>query len=389
MTPLGGLRPGAESRHRQEITAADIDAFARLSGDDNPIHLHDESARRQGFRGRIAHGMLLGALLSRVLGTALPGPGVVWLSQTTRFIAPAYVGDHVEVVVRVTHRSRATRVVVLQTTIHNDRQETLMTGEAKMMTPAAGPPVPWERMTAVVTGAGRGIGAAVARGLGERGARVVVNYLRDAAAAEGVVADIETAGGRAVAVQADMASQEGPGTLAQAALDAFGAVDVLVNNATPAIERRPLEELSWSDVDRYWNTYARSAFLLAEAVLPGMKERGFGRFVHVLTTAMWGTPPPNLAGYVAAKSGLWGLARAMAVEVAPFGITVNAVSPSAVITDQWREESEARRRALALGVPAQRLASAQEVAATVLFLVGPEGGYLTGANLPVAGGEVM
>jgi 3-oxoacyl-[acyl-carrier protein] reductase len=109
----------------------------------------------------------------------------------------------------------------------------------------------------------------------------------------------------------------------------------------------------------------------------------------VLTTAMWGTPPVGNSAYVAAKSGLWGLAKGMAVELAPFGITVNAVSPSAVVTDQWEGESDRRRRAMAMAVPAKRLASPEEVAATVCFLAGDEGAYLTGANLPVAGGEVM
>jgi NAD(P)-dependent dehydrogenase (short-subunit alcohol dehydrogenase family) len=104
---------------------------------------------------------------------------------------------------------------------------------------------------------------------------------------------------------------------------------------------------------------------------------------------MWAAPPPDVAGYVAAKSGVWGLAKAMAVEFAPFGITVNAVSPSAVMTDQWDNASEARLRALTLKIPARRLPSAQEVADTVVYLVGNEAAYVTGTNFPVAGGEVM
>jgi len=166
-------------------------------------------------------------------------------------------------------------------------------------------------------------------------------------------------------------------------------VDVVVNNATPAIVRKPLDETEWDEVDAYWRTYVQSPFAIAKRVLPGMKERGFGRFVHILTTSIWGTPPPNLTGYVAAKSGLWGMAKSMAVELAPFGVTVNAVSPTSVITDQWDDTPDTRRRALVLQVPAQRLPSPEEVAATVMFLVGKEGASLTGANLPVAGGEVM
>lgn len=383
------LSEGEVARWSHEITDADVDAFAELSGDVNPLHLDDDFARRQGFRGRVVHGMLLSAWLSKVVGTILPGPGVLWLSQDTRFAAPAYVGDRIEVEVRITRRSPALRTLVLESTIRNQAGDALMTGEAKMMMLAESATVPWEDLTAVVTGASRGIGAAVARRLGAQGARVVVNYRSDETAAREVVEAVAATGGRAVAVQADVGLADDVGRLAEAALEEFGRIDVVVNNATPPIDRKPLDELAWDEVDRFWRTYVQSSFLLAQRVLPGMKERGFGRFVNVLTTATWGKPPPNLAGYVAAKSALWGLSRSMAVELAPFGITVNAISPSAVMTDQWSGESERRRRAIAMSIPAQRLASPDEVAAAVVYLAGPEGAYVTGANLPIGGGEVM
>ncbi len=371
-----------------EIGAADVDAFVALSGDDNPLHVDDDFARLHGFRGRVVHGMLVGAFLSRVVGTVLPGPGAVWLSQSIRFAQPVYVGDRVEVTVSVTHKAEALRTLVLDTTVRNQHGATVLSGEARMMMLPISQTPPWEELTAVVTGASRGIGAAVSRAIGERGGRVVVNYHASGEAADAVAADVRDAGGDAIAVQADVSTQEGAKALAQAAQDHYGRVDVLVNNATPPIDRKPMMDLGWEEVDRYWNTYVQSAFTLSQAVVPGMKDRGYGRIVHTLTSAMWGTPPPNTAGYVAAKCGLWGLAKAMAVELASFGITVNAVSPSAVMTDQWEDASDNRRRAMAMSIPAKRLAGPEEVAATVLFLIS-EGAYVTGANLPVAGGEVM
>ena len=386
---FASLAEGEIARWEHEISASDVDGFAELSGDDNPLHMDDGFAQQQGYRARVVHGMLLGAYLSRLVGTVLPGPGVVWLSQEVRFVAPAYIGDRIEVSVRLTHKSPALRTLVLETTISNQRKEKLVTGEGKMMMMAQKTSLPWTEMVVLVTGASRGIGASVARALGERGATVVVNYHERRDAADEVVSAVEAAGGRAMAVQADVADESSTAALADAALEAYGKVDAVVNSATPSIERKPLEELSWAEVDRYWRVYVQSAFVLSARLVPGMKERGFGRFVHLLTTATWGTPPRDVAGYVAAKSGLWGLARSMAVELAPDGITVNGVSPSAVITDQWAEASDNRRRALALSVPAQRLASPEEVAATILFLLGEDGSYVTGANLPVAGGEVM
>jgi 3-oxoacyl-[acyl-carrier protein] reductase len=249
--------------------------------------------------------------------------------------------------------------------------------------------VAWDEMVAVVTGGGRGIGAATARAFGEKGARVVVNYHQRSEAAEEVARAVSAAGGDAAAVRADVSTPAGAAALAEAALARYGRVDVLVNNATPPIDRKPLLELDWDEVDRYWQTYVQSAFSLMRAVVPSMQERGFGRIVNVLTTAIWGVPPPGTAGYVAAKSGLWGLVKSMAVELAPFGITVNAVSPSAVMTEQWDDTPDSRRRALSLRIPAQRLATAEEVAATVVYLASNEAAYVTGANFPVAGGEVM
>jgi 3-oxoacyl-[acyl-carrier protein] reductase len=386
--PFGQLVEGTSVSWSHTVTEADVDAFAALSGDDNPLHLDERFARQNGFRTRVAHGMLVGAFISRVLGTLLPGPGVLWLSQTMRFRRPVYVGEEIEVSGRITHRSEALRTLVLDVSVRT-ADEVVLTGEAKVMMLQTVQEVAWEEMTAVVTGSGRGIGAAVARALGAKGVGVVVNYRQDATSAEGVAAAIRESGGRAEVVQADVATVDGARSLAAAALDAFGRIDVLVNSATPSIDRKPLLELEWVEVERYWQTYVQSGFTLMQACVPGMRERGFGRIVHLLTTAMWGVPPAGTAGYVAAKSGLWGLAKAAAAELAPHGITVNAVSPSAVMTDQWEHTPENRRRGLALRIPAQRLASPEEVAETIVYLAGPGAGYVTGANFPVAGGEVM
>jgi acyl dehydratase len=130
--PFAELKQGDTVRWRHEITAEEVDCFARLSGDVNPLHLDDTFGQEHGFRGRVVHGALVSALISRVLGTELPGPGCLWLSQTTRFAQPVYIAEPIEVIVRVVHKSESLRTLVLETTVENLRGETVLTGEAKV-----------------------------------------------------------------------------------------------------------------------------------------------------------------------------------------------------------------------------------------------------------------
>lgn len=389
MPAIESLREGDMVRWGHQVTVEDIDRFAEVSGDDNPIHMDAGFARERGFRGRVVHGMLLGAFLSRVLGTKLPGAGALWLSQSLRFVQPVYVNDRIEVIVKVRYKSESLRMMVLETIVLNERGATVLEGEAKMMMPEQRQVVPWHEMVAIVTGGSRGIGAAVAKALGARGARVVVNYRMQKAAAEAVVSSIESAGGRAISVESDVSMHEGAGRLADAVLGQFGRVDVVINNATPPIAPKGFLELTWQEMDLYLRTYVQSTFTLAQKVVPGMKERRFGRLVQILTSYVQGVPPSELTAYVMAKNALWGMTKAMSVELAAHGITVDAVSPSPVMTDQWEGIPESRRRALALRTPLRRLATPEDVARAVVFLVGDGGDFLTGVNLPVAGGEVM
>lgn len=386
---FGQLGATEVSRWSHEVTAEDVDSFAQLSGDVNPLHLDDDFAKQHGFRGRIVHGMLVSAFLSRVLGTLLPGPGTLWLSQSTRFPQPVFIGDIVDVVVRVKHKSDALRTLVLETIVLNQSGETVLDGEARVMLLEQRQTVPWNDMVAVVTGASRGIGAAIALRLGEKGVQVVVNYHQQNDAAEEVVAAIKSTGGNALAVQADVSTVQGAGKLADNALSTFGRVDVIVNNATPPIVNKDILNLTWEEMDHYSQTYVQSVFTIAQHVVPGMKERGFGRIVNILTSYLWGQPPREMAGYVTAKSALWGLTKTMAVDLAADGITANAISPSPIMTDQWSEVSDRQRRAMGLKAPLRRLAMVEDVAQSVLFCVGEGGRFLTGVNLPVAGGEVM
>ena len=240
---------------------------------------------------------------------------------------------------------------------------------------------PWADGCALVTGASRGIGAAIARGLAEDGWPVGVNYRSDRRAAERVVADIEKQGGRALAIEADVTDPSAAEALHSAVEEAFQApVLVLVNNAGVTRDNlaAALGEEEWSEV---LDTDLTAAFRLTRRALRGMLRARAGRIVNIASVAGL-RANPGQSNYAAAKAGLIAFTRTAAVEVARRGVTVNAVAPGWIETDMTAGIST---DLLSL-VPARRAGTPEEVAACVRFLVSASAGYVTGAVLSVDGG---
>jgi len=246
---------------------------------------------------------------------------------------------------------------------------------------------------ALVTGGGRGIGAAVARALAQAGARVTVVGRTPA-----TLAAIVEAGGAAGWETADVTDPAAFGAALARAEAARGPLDILVNNAGAA-ESAPFGRTDRALWDRMLAVNVTAVYAATHAVLPGMLARGWGRIVSIASTAGL-TGYPYVTAYVAAKHAVVGLTRALALEVATGGVTVNAVCPGYTETDllaggiatimrtTGRNEAEARAT-LARANPQRRLVRPEEVAAAVLFLCGPNSDAMTGQAIAVAGGEVM
>lgn len=246
---------------------------------------------------------------------------------------------------------------------------------------------------ALVTGGGRGIGAAVARALTEAGAVVTV-----LGRAKAPLATLVTAGDAAGFVQADVTDAEALARAVAAAEAARGPLGILVNNAGAA-ESAPFARTDRALWDRMLALNLTAVYEATRLVLPGMAARGWGRVVTVASTAGL-TGYPYVSAYVAAKHGAVGLTRALAREMARSGVTVNAVCPGytetgmldasiATIVARTGRSAEAARAALAAANPQGRLVRPEEVAATVAFLCGPGSDAITGQAIAVAGGEVM
>lgn len=241
--------------------------------------------------------------------------------------------------------------------------------------------------TALVTGAATGIGRATALLFAQAGARVVVNHLGKPDLAQAVVAEIAGNGGQAVPLEADVSQAGDVQRLCTLAAAAFGAIDVLVNNAG-ILQEKPFLDTSEDDWDRMIATDLKSVFLMCRAVLPGMVERGSGVVVNIASDlGILGRA--QYAPYCAAKAGVIGLTRALAQEFAP-GIRVNAVAPGPVNTTMVSLQSmSAESIEKELDIPLHRFAHPEEIAATALFLASDHARFFCGQVLGPNGGSVM
>jgi len=374
------------------VSAADVAHFVDLTGDDNPVHVDAEYAAGLGTGGRVVHGMLTAGYISTVIGTIMPGPGALWMSERFNFRAPVLIDDRIHVEVTVRHVSPATRVLVLDVMVRNQYNKVVLDGEAHVQV--------LERMnemapdtkaveTVVVTGGGRGIGAAIAKKLASDGLRVVVNYRSDEAHAAETVAMITADGGTASACRADVTDADDVAALMAYAAETYGSVDALVNNAGGPTEPRPLVDTTWDEVEGHLRSHLRSSFLCVGAALPGMIERGSGRIVNVTSQSAYGVPPPKMTGYVVAKAALAAFTRCAALEAGPYGVTVNAVAPGMTDTALVADIPQRTKMTLAAQAPLRRLSRVEDVADVVSFLLGAGGAFVTGQTIHLSGGQVM
>ncbi|MDR3484622.1 MAG: 3-oxoacyl-ACP reductase FabG [Bradyrhizobium sp.] len=231
--------------------------------------------------------------------------------------------------------------------------------------------------TALVTGGSRGIGAAIVRSLAQAGAAVAVNYCERAGEANALVNAISEAGGRAVAIAADVSQSDAVARMVQRVKSDLGPIDILINNAGIAITRR-IEDLSETDFDQTIAVNLKSVFLCTQAVLPMMRSKGWGRIVNISSGAARGAGAIG-PHYNASKAGIEGLTRGYAARLVKEGITVNAVAPSLIETDMMKGQHDLVSR-----IPMGRFGKAEEVAQAVMMLL--DNPYMTGQTVAMSGG---
>jgi NAD(P)-dependent dehydrogenase (short-subunit alcohol dehydrogenase family) len=242
--------------------------------------------------------------------------------------------------------------------------------------------------TALVTGASRGLGRAIALRLARAGAAVGVNYREQAEAAEEVAREIRARGGRALTVQADVADGAQVRDMVTRVTSELGDVDILVNNAGVS---RPgdLADFDFAQMEGMRRINVDGLVSVTRAVVGRMKERGFGRIVNVTSVAALGTAMAGTTFYAATKAAVIVLTRRFALELGPHGIRVNAVAPGFVLTDMAAAgRTEADFAAIAARTMVRRVGKPEDIANAVAFLVSPESGFVTAQVLTVDGGRM-
>lgn len=240
---------------------------------------------------------------------------------------------------------------------------------------------------ALVTGGSRGIGRAIALELAKNGATVVINYNSSAGAAQEVLDAIQAAGGSGMIFQADVSNAEQVDALFKAVADAYGKLDILINNAGTTRDN-VIMMLKPDDFDAVINTNLRSAWLCCKAASRTMMRKRYGRIINI-TSVVGISGNGGQTNYAASKAGMIGLTKSLAKEVASRNITVNAVAPGFIGTDMTADLSEEIKATAISHIPLGRMGNPEEVAKVVLFLASDDSAYMTGQVLVVDGGMVM
>jgi 3-oxoacyl-[acyl-carrier protein] reductase len=245
-----------------------------------------------------------------------------------------------------------------------------------------------ENHVAFVTGSSTGLGKAIAHSLGAAGARVALNYANNEARGKQAFEEYQAAGYEGMLVRGDVTNKGEVDNMVAGIADKLGPVDILVINATPDQPQKPIEEYEWDFYQEMLDFFVKSPYLLVRATLPHMKEQKWGRIINI-GSEVFQCGVPNFTAYVAAKGAQNGFNRSLATELAPWGITVNMVSPGWIPVERHEKDPQEMKDRYLATMPSKRWGVPKEVGDTVLFVASEEASYVSGQNICVNGAHTV
>ena len=371
------------------FTLQELEAFAQLTGDTNPLHVDMKFANRSAVGGQVVHGMLAASFVSTLIGVHIPGPGALWNSFQIHWRKMIRVGDTLHFTARVAAVQVATGTLDLQIAgVSAESGEVYLEGTARVMMimddDRKKEPSPLTGKRVLVTGASGEVGGAICRKLAEAGCRLVMwgrnsdhlHQLAQSLKEQAVVF-------HSLDLLDDRQIEAGLSKLAEEE-----AVDSFVHAAAAPLRLAGLEDpLNHEYLRAHWQIEVAPFERIVQRL--AVRMSGGGSIIAVLTQAILDVPPQRMSAYIAAKMGTWGLVRAMAAELGPKGIRCNAVSPGLIETPYVKDMPVRVKQVEAASNPLRRLCSVEDVANAVHFLAGPQAAYINGVNLTVSGGARM
>lgn len=393
---IRGFTVGCRAELTRVITGEDVRRFVEMTGDNNPLHVDREFAKRTPFKDIVVHGMLGASFISTLIGKQLPGEGALWLSQSLEFLLPVRMGDCLTVVAEVVGVSVSQSILGLKIHASNQHGQDVLVGESKVkvldVSPATKPePSSSQNLKRVVIlcGGSGGIGAETAELLGERGYSVVINYLKNEQRAFEVARRVEEKGGESLVIRGDVSCAQTAKDLVRGTVDRFGAISGIVHAATDRIVYKPFDKVTEEDLQRNLSVNLFGAFHLFRESLPYLEKSKMASVVTIGTINSDSLPAPQLSAYTPAKAALTSLTKCLAMEYGSRGIRFNIVSPGATETSLIGDLPEKARMLLRMQTPLRRLAEPKDVAEAIVFLLAPESRHITGETLRVCGGAIM
>jgi 3-oxoacyl-[acyl-carrier protein] reductase len=388
------IQIGDEAEIFHTISEKDVDSFVALTGDNNPLHVDEDFASKTTFKKRVVHGMLTASFISTMIGAKLPGTGSLLYEQQIRFLSPVRIGGIIRVWAKVRHKSKSQRIVVLETVVFDEQENRVIEGEAKVkilkQEKIKEMKMPDQNKGAIiVSGASRGIGAAIAKGLAREGYPVVINYFHSAAQAEILAKEIIEEDGKAITCKADVSNEQDVKKMVELTLSTFEYIHGIVNNASGPIEIKDFAALTWEDMQGPIDIQLKGAFNMTQSVISHFIEQGRGVIVNIASIVTDNIPPAKWLPYNIAKSALVNFNKSIANEYGVKGIRSNCVSPGMTQTDLIADLPEKVKMVTKMQTPLRRLTIPEDVSGTVSYLFSEQASFVTGQNIRVCGGMVM
>lgn len=382
----------AEIQHT--ITADDMQKFADLTGDYNPLHLNADFAKETSFKKPVVYGMLSASFISTLIGMKIPGPGALWTSQSLQFLKQVFVGDTIGVEAIVKQISIATNTMVLQVSAHNQDKQPVLSGEAtvqllQMASPEKETKPENMKRICLVTGGSSDIGIEIVKKLLQHDYLVAVHYGQSVSRAQYLYDNYYHQNNLGL-YQADLNDLTQVQAMMVKIKNELGEITDFVHCAAPHNVPQGFLATEWSCFEKQFHVQVRGFFHCMKSLLPNMLSNNVpGRIVCISSIAADDVPPANQYDYVTAKAALAAMVKSLAVEYSPKGIAFNLVAPGMTETSRIADLPQKAKLLTKMQSPARSLIRPEEIARAVHFLLSQETCAMTGETLRICGGIHM